>query len=60
MVGEAEQAVEAAVSRATAAIEHALLETTKGFYEHTIYDDKVRCVYVCGCVNMWVSGCVCG
>lgn len=29
-------------SRATQAIEHALLETTKGFYEHTVYDDQVR------------------
>lgn len=37
-----EEEVEAAVSRATAAIEHALLGEAgrRGFYEHTIYDDK--------------------
>ncbi|KAM3571556.1 hypothetical protein VYU27_006395 [Nannochloropsis oceanica] len=40
--GAMEEEVEAAVSRATAAIEHALLGEAgrRGFYEHTIYDDK--------------------
>jgi len=40
--GGGEEEVEAAVSRATAAIEHALLGEAgrRGYYEHTIYDDK--------------------
>ncbi|TFJ82576.1 hypothetical protein NSK_006002 [Nannochloropsis salina CCMP1776] len=40
--GGKEEEVEAAVSRATVAIEHALMGEAgrRGFYEHTIYDDK--------------------
>jgi hypothetical protein len=49
-------------SRATQAIEHALLETTKGFYEHTIYDDQVilmmqSYLHMCISIHAWRGVC---